>query len=280
LAKDKVRKQTKGRLPKRGLPWSVWLGIGLGVVAVIVLVCILPRGETVNPTNSGEPRAAIVDQLYAFDLQNQEFIDGVTVMLEGDGFKVDLYQGDEVTVDCYRRLPEQDYKLVIFRAHSGVIMAEGGAVVETSLFTSEGYSPNKYVREQLDEELVQACVDEGYPFYFAINSKFITDRMKGQFDDTVIIITGCSCLYLQDLAQAFIDKGASAYLAWDRTVGLDYVDDATMVLVQNLISEGLTVQEAVARTMEEKGADPEWGAVLKYYPKDSGSKTVAELIGR
>ncbi len=32
--------------------------------------------------------------------------------------------------------------------------------------------------------------------------------------------------------------------------------------------------------MEEKGADPEWGAVLKYYPKGSGSKTIAELIGK
>jgi len=280
LAKGKARKQTQGKLLFRGLPWSAWLGIGLAVVAIVVLVCILPKGETDNPTNSGEPRAAIIDQLYAFDHQNQKLIDGVTVILEGDGFKVDLYQGDEVTVDFYRKLPEQGYKLVIFRAHSGVIKAEGGAVVKTSLFTSEGYSPNKYVREQLNEELVQACVDEGYSFYFAIDSKFITDRMKGHFDDTVIIVTGCSCLYLQDLAQAFIDKGASAYLAWDRTVSLDYVDDATMGLVQNLISEGLSIQQAVTRTMEEKGADPEWGAVLKYYPKDSGSKTVAALIGR
>ena len=279
MAKGKARKQAKGKPPKRGLPWFAWLGIGLAVVAIIVLVWVLPSGETASPTNSGEPRAAIIDQLCAFDMPNQEFIDGVTVMLEGGGFKVDLYQGDEVTVDCYRRLPEQNYKLVIFRAHSGVIKLEGAAVAKTSLFTSEGYSRNKHVREQLNEELVQARVDQGYPFFFAITSKFITDRMKGHFDDTVIIVSGCSCLYFQDLAQAFIDKSASAYLAWDGTVGLDYVDDATMVLVQNLCSEGLTIEESVARTMEEKGADPEWGAVLKYYPAQSGSKTVAKLIG-
>jgi len=32
--------------------------------------------------------------------------------------------------------------------------------------------------------------------------------------------------------------------------------------------------------MEEKGPDPEWGAVLKYYPAESGNKTIAELIGK
>jgi len=279
LAKGKVRKQTKGKPPKRSLPWFAWLGIGLAVVAIIVLVWVLPSGETASPTNSGEPRAAIIDQLCAFDMPNQEFIEVVTDTLERYGFKIDLYQGDEITVDLYRTLPKQGYKLVIFRTHSGLIKSEGGAVVETSLFTGESYSPNKYVREQLNGELVQARVSEGYPFYFAISSKFITDRMKGHFDDTVIIVTGCSCLYLQDLSQAFIDKGASAYLAWDGTVGLDYVDDATMVLVQNLLSEGLPIQQALAKTMEEKGADPEWGAVLKYYPAQSGSKTVAKLIG-
>lgn len=103
--------------------------------------------------------------------------------------------------------------------------------------------------------------------------------MKGHFDDTVIIITGCSCLCLPDLAQAFTDKGASAYLAWDHTVGLDYVDDATIALITNLSSEGLTIKEAVIKTMEEKGPDPDWGAVLRYYPAQSGNKTIEELIG-
>jgi len=279
LAKGKARKQTKGKPPKRGLPWFAWLGIGLGVAVIVVLVCILPIDQAGGPSDSDGLKAAIIDQLYAFDHPNQEFIEQVTGTLESDGFQVDLYQGDEVTVDLYRRLPEHGYKLIIFRAHSGVIKAEGEAVVKTSLFTSEGYSRTKYVREQLNEELVQAHVGEGYPFYFAIGSKFITDRMKGQFDDTVIVITGCSCLYLQDLARAFIDKGASAYLAWDHTVSLDYVDDATIALIDNLCSEGLTIEGAVAKTMEEKGPDPEWGAVLKYYPAQSGSKTVAELIG-
>ena len=36
---------------------------------------------------------------------------------------------------------------------------------------------------------------------------------------------GCPCLYFDDLAQAFMEKGASAYLGWDAAVDLSYLDD-------------------------------------------------------
>ena len=254
----------------------LWVAIAVGIVAAVLVVRTSPTDE--GSSGSEELTAAILDQLYAFDHPNQEFIERATDTLESYGFKVDLYQGDEVTVDLYRNLPRHGYEFIIFRTHSGLIKAKGEKVVKTSLFTSEGYSRIKYVREQLNEELVKASVGEGYPFYFAIDSKFITRRMEGQFDDTVIIITGCSCLALEDLAQAFINKGASAYLAWDHTVNLDYVDDAAVVLIKNLFYEGLTIDQAVAETMEENGPDPDWGAVLKYYPEDGGSKTIDKLI--
>lgn len=89
---------------------------------------------------------------------------------------------------------------------------------------------------------------------------------------------GCSCLYLDDLAQAFIDKGASAYLAWDATVGLDYVDETTITLMKNLCSERLTLNEAVASTMAAEGPDPKYGAVLKYYPAQTSDKALEELF--
>ena len=280
LAKGRARKQARGKPLKRSLPWFLWLAIGLAIIAVVVLVRISPTNEIAGLNDSGELKAAIIDQLYAFDQPNQELIREVTDTLESYGFKVDLYQGDEVTVDLYRKLPEHGYKLIILRTHSGVIEGVVSAREKTSLFTGERYSRVKYIKEQLSEELAKAAVSEESPFYFAIDSKFITNRMEGQFNDTVLIISGCSALYLHDLAQAFTDRGASAYLAWDGAVRLDYVDDATVALIENLCIEGLTIDEAVAKTMEEKGPDPEWGAVLKYYPAESGNKTITELIGK
>ena len=105
--------------------------------------------------------------------------------------------------------------------------------------------------------------------------------MEGEFDNTVIIMMGCSCLHLEDLAQAFIDKGASAYLGWNATVDLNYVDEATPYLVRQLCSEELTVREAIHNTMDVIGADPNHGAELQLYynpASHNGDKTLKELV--
>ena len=215
---------------------------------MVTLIRISPANETAGLNDSGKLKGVIIDQLYAFDQPNQEFVREVTDTLESYGFKVDLYQGDEVTVDLYRKLPEHGYKLIVLRTHSGIIEGQVSARQKTSLFTAERYSRTKYVKEQLREELAMATVSEESPFYFAIDSKFITNRMEGQFNDTVLIISGGSCLYLHDLAQGFTDRGASACLAWDGAVRLDYLDDATVALIENLCIEGLTIDKAVAQT--------------------------------
>lgn len=41
--------------------------------------------------------------------------------LEAAGFKVDIYEGKEVSVNFYRELPKYGYRLIIFRAHSGLM---------------------------------------------------------------------------------------------------------------------------------------------------------------
>lgn len=226
---------------------------------------------------SSSPQAAIVDQLYSLQ-RNEGFISEVTRDLEDYGFEVHVYQGDEITVDLYRQLPGCGYKLIIFRAHSGLLGSEGGIINRTCLFTNEPYSETRHVTEQLTDQLARARIDEYHPWVFGIGDEFVTEGMQGEFDNTVIIMMGCSCLYLDDLAQAFSDKGASAYLAWDATVGLDYVDEATITLMKNLCTERLTLNEAVASTMAAEGPDPKYGAVLKYYPAQTGDKTLEELF--
>ncbi len=279
MAKRKARKQTKGKPLFGGLPWLGWLGIGLGIVAIIVLVRISSTDQTAESSGSGELRAAIIDQLYSLQ-PNEAFIHQTTQELEDFGFEVDVYQGDEVTVDLYRELAGDGYKLIIFRVHSGLLRTKEEIIKRTSLFTNESYSQTKHVAEQLSDQLAMARIDENHPWVFGIGAKFVTQSMEGRFSDTVIIMMGCATLYLQDLAQAFIEKGASTYVGWDATVGLDYVDEATPILVTNLYSKGMTIKEAVDKTMAEVGPDPEWGAVLKYYPAQSGNKIIAELIGR
>jgi len=235
-----------------------------------------------HPTdNTGTLKAAIVDQLSGFQ-ENEAFITNVTSELENYGFEVDLYQGDNITVDFYRGLSGRGYKLIVFRAHSGILGEDEEVHYKTTLFTNENYSTTSHVTEQLDDRLVMASVGEGSPMVFGIPPEFISESMTKKFDNTVIIMMGCSGIYLTDLAEAFIGKGASAYLAWDASVELDYVDEATPYLIGQLCSENATIKEAVDSTMNVIGPDPKHGADLNYYPSaypsDIGDKTMEELM--
>ena len=269
-------KQAEGKPPKKGLPWFAWLFIALAIAVVVVLVRIYPMGQH-SPDNLGKPSAAIVDQLY--NLQpNEAFVANVTTELEQYGFAVDLYQGDDITVDFYRELPTHGHKLIVFRAHSG-LLGEGDLYIpKTVLFTNEKYSTGAYPTDQAFGRLVMGGAGPGQPIVFGITASFVTRSMKGGFDDTVIIIMGCGGIYLTDLAQAFVDKGASTYLAWHASVLLPYVDDATLYLIGQLCSEKATIKEAVDSTMHVKGLDPEYDAELQYYPSGTGNRTLEELV--
>ena len=273
MSRYKARKQTQGKLPKGGLPWFAWLAIALGIVAVIAFVRICLPNEPANPNNPGELKAAIIDQLYSLQ-PNEAFISQMTQELEDYGFEVEIYRGDDVTVDFYKKLPSYDYKLIIFRAHSGLLSKKGKTIKRTCLFTNEKYSQTAHPVEQLSDQLAMARIDENHPWVFAIGDEFVTRSMEGEFDNTVIIMMGCSCLYLDDLAQAFIDKGASTYLGWNATVDLDYVDKATAYLIGQLCVEKVTIEKAVTSTMNVIGPGPKHKAILKYYPSQSGSHTV------
>jgi hypothetical protein len=277
LAKFRAKKQTKGKSGRRGFPWFVCLAIALGIVAIVAFIRISPMSGPASLNHSGELKAAIVDQLYVLQ-PNEAFISEVTQQLKDYGFQeIDVYRGN-VTVDLYKKLPSYGYKLIIFRAHSGLLGSEGQTIERTCLFTNEKYNLTSHSPDQLSDQLAKARIDEHHPWIFGIGDEFVTQSMEGEFDHTVIIMMGCSCLYLDDLAQAFIDKGASAYLAWDATVELDYVDRATVYLIGQLCIEKVTVEKAVTSTMNVIGPDPKHGARPQYYPPQSGDRTLRELI--
>ena len=246
------------------------------VAFILVLPGLIILGACSPSSTELEARAAIIDQLYTLQ-PNPAYIQQTIHYLEDYGFEVDVYRGDEVTVDLFRKLPTYGYKLIIFRVHSGLLGVDPKVINRTWLFTNEPYSETRYVYEQLTDQVTYAKTYDDEPWIFAVSAKFVTQSMENQFDNTAIIMMGCDCLHFEDLAQAFIQKGASTYIAWDVSVLLDYVDDATITLVEKLCSEELTIRAAVAQTMDEKGPDPDYGAVLNYYPGQSGDKTIKQL---
>jgi hypothetical protein len=287
LSRAKAKKQTEGKPPKGDSPWFAWLLIAIGVAGIVVFIRTVPMSQS-PPDHAGNATAAIIDQLSSLQ-ENEDFIGNVTRELEDYGFAVDVFQGNNITVEFYRQLPTRGYKLIIFRAHSGILEQDGEVMPRTVLFTNEEYTESRYALEQVYEQLVMGGACQGCPMMFGITPEFVRAKgvigqdkdMVGRFDDTVIIMMGCSGIALPDLAQAFIDKGASVYLAWDRSVELYYVDNATPYLVNQLCSGELTIREAVDNTMDVVGPDPNYGAELQYYhdlASHNSDKTLEELI--
>ena len=116
--------------------------------------------------------------------------------------------------------------------------------------------------------------DEDSPLYFAIVAGFVRQDMKGRFEDTLIIIGGCQSLGTPDLAQALIERGASAVIGWDEWVDLSHNDKAILHLLRSLTTEKLTLEQAMRKTMNEVGPDPAYESILTYLTEEGGTFTL------
>lgn len=260
----------------------------LALITVIILIVGLyysssqkATDENVKPEASGS-QAAIVDQLGDI-YPNQEFIQAVYKDLTSAGFKVRIYLHDEVTIDFYRSLPSRGYKIIVFRVHSAIPLKE---LVRRSypikgepvfLFTNEPYDKNRYLPEQLTDQIVQVQVSNSSPSYFGIGPEFVKQSMTGRFPGTLIILSSCAGLYSSDLADALIERGASAIVSWNVLVDLSQTDRAIAFLMKELCVEQLNVKQAVETTMSEVGPDPKYGATLLYYPTEVWNLSVKDL---
>jgi hypothetical protein len=259
---------------------SVWVV----VLAVILLSLVFYRflqpsdvGQNLPENQLGTPRAAIVDHLN-ISHPNPEFVETSTSILTEAGYDVDYYEGSLVTVDFYGDLALHGHDLIILRVHSGLLHLDNAVTQLVCFFTSEPYSTTKHVSEQLTYQVFKGIPSlEPSPeeeAYFVITPKFVRESMKGRFDNTLVVMMGCDGLVYTKMAEAFVDKGALAYVGWNGAVVADYVDEATAHLLQGLIVEGKTIGEAVLDTREAVGPDPTYHAELVFYPVSSQSQKI------
>jgi len=222
-------------------------------------------------------KAAIIDHL-SLSMPNQAFVDTSINILQEAGFTIDYYEGDRVTVELYRSLPTHHYDLIILRVHSSATELRGEEFVEGNVifFTSEPYSTTKYVYEQSTGQLGKCAFNTPNSiYYFSIPPKFVASSMEGKFNNTVIIMMGCEGLSNTIMAEAFIEKDARAYTGWDGPVSADHTDEATIFLLQQLVTQKRTISEAMEEVMKEIGHDPEFNSNdLLYYPVDAGDYTI------
>jgi hypothetical protein len=240
-------------------------------LAAVVAAVIAATAVSVSAvlSRSAEPalRAAIVDQL-ALTSPNPAFGETARDLLERDGYAVQYYPGEEVTVDFYRHLPAQGYDLIIFRVHAArrPDVLRSSLPDEAALFTSEPYSASTHVEDQDALRLVKVrYAEEDAQVYFGIRSDFITDSMEGNFGGATIVLMGCNGLTTSRTAEAFIEKGARAVIGWTDLVSAEHSDEATERLLEHLVVDKEDTADAVTKTMAEVGPDPAFHSILRVY---------------
>jgi hypothetical protein len=217
--------------------------------------------------STGRPRAAIVDHLSLTE-PNPAFVEAATNLLEQAGYAVDYFPGEEVTVEFYRQLPTWGHELIILRVHSAQGRVGDQPANWVTLFTVDPYDSTAYRSEQTKRRLSKVSYFKGGPAYFGVMPSFIKSSAKGDFQGATIIIMGCDGLATDSMAEALVEKGAKAVVAWDGLVSSEHTDAATERLLQHLLIDGLTLQEAVNQTMVEVGPDPSNESVLRLYPPE------------
>ena len=246
--------------------WT-WLGIAAAAAVLGSAGAVAAFVSFSDDANGGrvELRAAIVDQL-SLTAPNGAFVYEATALLGTAGYDVDYFPGEQITVDFYRELPTRDYDMVLVRAHAGRrVSAEG---ITADLFTSEPYSSTAHVDEQRNGVLKVGTYGENAPLseaLFTIPAEFVSSEMRGKFRDATVVLMGCDVLGGEQLAQAFVERGAKAVVGWNESVSAPHTDAATLSLLRHLLQENAPIEQATAEAREELGPDPYYGAELLLY---------------
>jgi hypothetical protein len=267
----------RARQPRQrvGGRWrKILFGAGASALVLLLLFLayrIIAPSLANPPPPSPEPshrKAAIVDQT-ALSEPNPEFTEKAVAYLNEAGFEVDLFEGEEITVEFYRTLPTRGYQLIVFRTHSTNDFLEPAPPGEpVYLYTGERHDKVRYTYEQVTQQIMAGKVlyEEETPQLFIIGPGFVRHSMEGRFEDTLLLLGGCDSLSTPDLAEAFVEQGASAAIGWSGLVDLTYNDETILYLLHLLTVEQVPLGLAVTRTMLEVGPDPTYKSVLTYYP--------------
>lgn len=265
--KRKEVSQEKAQLPskKQLITVSIILAFTIALGSILSFLFLQPS-EVAFSLN-----AAIIDQL-GEEFPNPTFVENVTNILKIYGFNV-TYYNKTLNVDFFKGLAKYNYGIIILRVHSA--LREDNSTVD--LFTSEEFSSSSHIKEWENGLVVKGILDYSgiQKEYFAITSKFI-ESLNGNFPKSIVIAMGCWSLKssVEQMAEAFIKKGAKAYIGWTALVEYSHTDNETLKLLRNLFVENKTLDEAV------KAVNPDlyYGGRMEYYPQVAGNLRISDLI--
>jgi hypothetical protein len=275
----------------------------IAIIACIAVAIIIAFAFSISIENFSNvekqnrvPKAVIIDQLYR-DVPNKYFHTTAIDHLKNLGYVVDLYTTENATVDLFRNLPSMNYDFIVYRGHALHAAEEDDSVM---FFTGENYTENKYVQEQLfgqikkgtpllertfsiDEKnntgwvyvngsknikMISSPVqisDKGGKEYFLFSPKSVNDLMKGKFNDSIILLGGCSTLKNNSMAKVLVERGASKVVGWTDLVSSSDNDSAMLQILKIMDEEKLSISEATNKVKATFNYNPKYTAKLEIF---------------
>lgn len=229
-----------------------------GAAMAVLLVAVSAASVFVRQAELRDAprRAVIYDPLHATQTR-VNFTGRLESLLVGEGFAVDVYEGEEADVDRIRGLSAR-YSLVVFRVHSGVFEDD------VWLFTGEEFESSRHVMMQLAGEVHIARSPNDPRVFFSVGPRFLEHHLAGRFSGCLVVLMGCEAMGDLDLAEAFRGAGASSVVGWEGPVSLTCSDEAVLELIRRLLG-GESLGYAVGSCMSEDGV------ALLVYPVDAES---------
>ena len=266
---------------KKKFPNKRLLVLSVGLSAIIVSGLVAYKTFFQTQETKFSLKAAIIDQL-SQHFPNATFRQTATNLLEEAGFSVYYYESKTVNVTFYKELAKNTYGIIILRAHSALRANE--TIVD--LFTSEPYDENKYLEERRNGLITKGeylFEQQSGRFYFAITPKFI-GNLEGNFPKSIVIAMGCWSLKTEcyETAQAFINKGAKAYVGWTEIVLPNDTDHETAMFLEMFLDKNKTLEGARAMTSLHKYHDPVTNenvtSRMEFYPLSVRDLKISDLI--
>ena len=172
-------------------------------------------------------------------------------------------------------------KIILFRVHSTTECSVEDQPPFVVFFTSEEYNTISHVGDQLAMRVVYVNFPEPHQSttgYFRITLSFIKESINRRFNESIIVAMGCDSLKYTSMAEAFIERGAKAYIGWTGPVSSSHTDKATSHLLQKLIIENRTLGKAFQETMMKVGPDPFHNSTLAFHRDEAGNLNIIKIL--
>ncbi len=224
------------------------------------------------PIITRAPKALIYDPLYR-EYPNDTLVETLRGMLESHGYQVDVYLGRNATLEVF--LEMGFYDIVIIRAHGGYANRSvgpypPGGYIYTGLHVNEAvelYGPSIYYwirRGVLAEGVIPppgATVEDisRLPRYVVVSPKFLKEKLTVR-PGSIFVFFGCYGMSTEELPDIVLSKGASAFIAWNGGVSVNYMDKVLPQIIESYLEGGLN---ALLDAVNQTPPDPLTGAKLE-----------------